>query len=620
MSFLVWSRRLARHTVGSGYERHTGSHRRFKLLLVEVLQHDKMSLIASLSVVSVVLSLCVNAQDAYPTRTTSLGRVSGITVAFDGTTVEEYLGVPYAAPPTGPLRFKPPKAAQPWQGVRNVSTFGNSCMQTRTRYGPVSEDCLFLNIYVPFNGSDATQSMAVMVYIHGGRFNYDTALSFNGKWLAARGDVIVVTLNYRLNVFGFLSTGDRNSPGNYGLMDQRAAIVWVKDNIGNFGGDPDRITIFGESAGGMAVSMQLISPKTTGLFQRAICQSGVAMTPGAINYSPLAAARKLCEYLGCGTDDPAGMVSALMDMDPDDLTQAAAVFTGNFTRRVWLPVIDGDFLPEEPARYLEAAPLDGRQLLIGCNNDEGGAQVEDGSPASHIVDRQSFEYYLNSSLFPTYPKNTQMIMKAATYEYGVWEETDPEVLRRAFAQMYGDFEYLANTVQKANLYSRRNHPTYMYLFTHRPSFSVLPEYVEASHGQELYFLFPDLRGNDPDSLSAEEEDLSRTMIKYWTNFAKTGNPMLPSSSDLPTDWPQYVPRFGQPTTKQYLSLKTNMTGDDISSNLRPKKIYFWTEVAPALESILQSTCEPGVSASPAVLPRDAAWRVCAIALALCFIR
>ncbi|XP_078677188.1 pyrethroid hydrolase Ces2e-like [Branchiostoma floridae x Branchiostoma belcheri] len=576
---------------------------------------------ASLSAVFAGLLLCVTAQDGYPTRTTRSGSVSGTTVAFGGSAVEEYLGIPYAAPPVGPLRFQPPRPALPWEGVRNASTFGNSCMQTRTNYGPLSEDCLFLNIYVPvLNGSDQTQSMAVMVYIHGGRFNFDTALSFNGKWLASRGDVIVVTLNYRLNVFGFLSTGDRNSPGNFGLMDQRAAIVWVKDNIRNFGGDPDRITIFGESAGGMAVSMQLISPKTAGLFQRAICQSGVAMTPGAINYNPLEATKELCAYLGCGTEDPAGIVAALRGMDADELTQAAALFTGNFTRRVWLPVIDGDFLPEEPARYLQSASLDSRQLLIGCNNDEGGGQLGQGAPASYITDRQSFQFYLNSSLFPTYPKNTQVIMKAAMYEYGVWEETDPEVLRRAFAQMYGDFEYLANTVQKANLYSQRNQHTYMYLFTHRPSFSTLPGYVEASHGQELYFLFPDLRGNDPESLSAEEEELSRVMIKYWTNFAKTGNPVLPSSPDLPTDWPLYVPLFGQPTTKQYLILNTNMTGEDVSSNLRPKKIYFWTEVAPALESIPRPTCEPGISASSAVLPRDAMWRFSAIALALCLIR
>ncbi|XP_078597935.1 cocaine esterase-like [Branchiostoma floridae x Branchiostoma japonicum] len=580
-----------------------------------------MTSTGSLSVVFAVLSLCVKAQDAYPTRTTRLGRVSGRTVAFEGSTVEEYLGIPYAAPPTGPLRFRPPQPAQPWDGVRNASTFGASCMQTRTQYGPVSEDCLFLNIYVPVNGSNATQSAAVMVYIHGGRFNFDTALSFNGKWLASRGDVIVVAMNYRLNVFGFLSTGDRNSPGNYGLMDQRAAIVWVKENIHNFGGDPIRITIFGESAGGMAVSMQLISPKTTGLFQRAICQSGVAMTPGAINYNPLAFTKQLCDYLNCGTEDPAGMVSALRAKGADELTQAAAVFTGNFTRRVWLPVVDGDFIPEEPARYLESASLDSRQLLIGCNNDEGGGQLGEGAPASHIVDRQSFEFYLNSSLFPTYPKNTQMIMEAATYEYGVWDETDPETLRRAFAQMYGDFEYLANTVQKANLYSQRNHPTYMYLFTHRPSFSTLPDYVEASHGQELYFLFLDLRGNNPDSLSAEEKELSRVMIKYWTNFAKTGNPMLPSASDLPTVWPLYVPRFGQPTTKQYLTLKTNMSGDDVSSSLRPKKIYFWTEVAPALESTVRSTCEPGTNAaSPAASSRATVWRFCVIVAALCFIR
>ncbi|CAH1264878.1 BCHE [Branchiostoma lanceolatum] len=538
---------------------------------------DKNARFSFLLVLLVVLA-AVSGQDS-PTRTTSSGEIVGFTSVAEGRTVEHYLGIPYAAPPTGSLRFTPPRPVQPWEGVRNASVFGSECVQTEPG-GAMSEDCLFLNVWVPRQGGSA---MSVMIYIHGGAFQSGSGNKENVDLLAAVGDVIVVTLNYRLNVFGFLSTGDRSSPGNYGLMDQRAAIVWVKDNIANFGGDPDSITLYGLSAGSIAVSHQMLSPKNNGLFSRVICESGASTGPGAINYRPLEAVKNLCKAMNCTSDDPAGMVAELRAADATVLTNVAATFTGLPPLRHWAPVIDGDFIPEEPLDILESGSVENRDMLLGSNNDEGGFIYEDQRFLA--VNNVQMAKMLIQATFSSFV--TEDVLEALTYDYDMWDEEDAALVRRSVADFYGDFTYVANTVQTANVYSKRNYTTYMYQFAHRLSYSSYPQGVGASHGTNHQFVFP--YQSFLDRATDDEMNLMRTMMKLWSNFAKTGNPNSPADTSLSVEWPKYLP-----STKQYLRLTANMSPDSVQTNLRPKQAFFWTKTAPSLDgrTCKCQTCSP----------------------------
>ncbi|XP_078595940.1 carboxylesterase 4A-like isoform X1 [Branchiostoma floridae x Branchiostoma japonicum] len=523
-----------------------------------------------------------------PTRVTNSGRVLGFTTTVESVTVENYLGIPYAAAPLGNLRFKPPENVRPWDGVRYATDFGDLCMraprlsQSQPSSLAMSEDCLFLNVFAP--RTTGTEDLAVMIWIPDDGFNTDTATNYNGEWLAAVGSVIVVTVNYRLSVFGFLSTGDSTAPGNYGLMDQRAAIQWVKDNINNFGGDPDRITLFGESAGGASVSMQMLSPQNNGLFQRAICQSGVAMSPGMINLDPLAATRALCEYLNCRTQDPVDMVTVLRRMSANELAQAAARFTGNYTERIWTPVIDGEFLPDDPVRLLERGSVPDRQLLLGFNEDEGAYLMYEGLPGYYIRNRETYNYYMNASLFHIFPTNTEAVVEAVALEYGSWNETSTatEAFQQTFTTMYGDFAYIASTMQMANLYRQLNMATFVYQFTHARRTN-LPAWAGAVHADELYYLFPTVRGNNPDLMTDDEMQLVNAMMTYWSNFAKTGNPNLPYNPVLPTTWPRYT------GTQRFIDLTIRMSDNSVGQYIRPRRTFFWTKMMPALDS---QSCSP----------------------------
>ncbi|XP_066284137.1 carboxylesterase 4A-like isoform X1 [Branchiostoma lanceolatum] len=530
------------------------------------------------------ISQSVFGQDS-PTRVTESGTIMGSTTTVERVVIERYLGVPYAMPPFGNLRFLKPQAVRAWEGVKYANDYGDSCMQFPLPENvPTSEDCLYLNVFVPrVTLEEEDEKMAVMVYIHGGRFNSDTAASYNGEWLAAVGGVIVVTVNYRLSVFGFLSTGDRTAPGNYGLMDQQAAIQWVKDNIDNFGGDANRITLFGESAGGASVSMQMLSPQNTGLFQRAICQSGVAMSPGMINPDPLEATRELCEYLNCRTQDPVDMVTVLRRVSANELAQAAARFTGNFTERIWTPVIDGDFLPDDPVRLLERGSVPDRQLLLGFNEDEGAYLMNEGLPGYYIRDKATYNYYMNASLFHIFPTNTEAVVEAVALEYGSWNETsNVDALQQTFTTMYGDFAYIASTMQMANLYRQLNMATFVYQFTHARR-SNLPAWAGAAHADELYYLFPTVRGNNPDLMTDDEMQLVESMMTYWSNFAKTGNPNLPYNPVLPTNWPRYT------SSQRFIDLTIRMSDNSAGQYIRPRRTFFWTKMMPALDS---QSCSP----------------------------
>ncbi|XP_066292862.1 pyrethroid hydrolase Ces2e-like [Branchiostoma lanceolatum] len=315
-----------------------------------------------------------------------------------------FLGIPYAAPPVGELRYRPPQPALPWEGVREAVEYGSYCPQNRNvlrdsdndfptefvENMTMSEDCLTINVFTPTPGKDAALPVVtfakkvkfsvafdvnsheyfpqVLVWIHEGALIIGMGSPPGWEALAAHQDVVVVSFNYRLGVLGFLSTGDENMSGNYGLLDQVRAMKWVKENIKNFGGDPERVTIFGESAGGISVSYHLLSPLSKGLFQRAISQSGTWKT-FPVDPQPLAITKIFAEKVGCETEDTATITTCLKEKSAEELLES---FEALGQLLYLMPVVDGTFLTADPADLMEKGEINTADYLLGLNNHEMG--------------------------------------------------------------------------------------------------------------------------------------------------------------------------------------------------------------------------------------------------------
>ena len=316
---------------------------------------------------------------------TKYGDIEGIEASYRNSTapfktVSKFLGVPFAAPPIGELRFKAPQPPNEWPNVRQAKKHGNVCLQPRTyewtfkQFVPAftyNEDCLYLDVYTP----NVNLSLAVMVYIHGGGYDKGTALASPSDVLALRG-VVVVVIQYRLGLFGFLTTGDSAAPGNFGMLDQVEALKWVKENIANFGGNPDKVTIFGESAGGSSVSLHLMSPLSKGLFYQAIAESGVDLSPFTIQPTSLGLryTKELAQNLGCPTGDHDAMVSCIRGKESKDLQQASASTKYRFVDYArWAPVVDKNFLHDKPQNLRKKGDYNQVPLMISFNSQEGGS-------------------------------------------------------------------------------------------------------------------------------------------------------------------------------------------------------------------------------------------------------
>ncbi|XP_013395790.1 putative inactive carboxylesterase 4 [Lingula anatina] len=314
---------------------------------------------------------------------TTNGTLSGIREMVGEKPVHLFLGIPYAKPPVGELRFKNPLPALNWTGVRNATEFGDTCMSASPVSPKMSEDCLTLNIYVPGDVIDSGHSnvtKAVMVWIHGGAYRSGASSEYDFRNFAVEDDVIVVTVNYRVGPFGFLSTGDVNAPGNAGLWDQIEGLKWVRDNIASFGGDPNRITIFGESAGASSVSQLAMTTATKGLFHRVISQSGAALSPWAWVHDAIDVAMTIGNLLGCNatTTDTAKLVRCLQNQDSVVLINASSQITAGRTYFGFSPVVDGDLFPRSVTELLKDTDSDvlrhfrSVDYLIGFTDSDGG--------------------------------------------------------------------------------------------------------------------------------------------------------------------------------------------------------------------------------------------------------
>ncbi|XP_074472783.1 fatty acyl-CoA hydrolase precursor, medium chain-like [Sebastes fasciatus] len=525
--------------------------------------------------ITAVLLFCVAAENLKaPDVHTKLGSLRGQYVSVKGkeTGVHSYLGVPFAKPPVGPaLRLAAPQPVEAWKGVRDATRQPNMCVQHRQvsidmleQFGElvvdlpdISEDCLYLNVHTPANRAHDAK-LPVMVWIHGGGFAMGSASMYDGSALAAYQDVVVVVIQYRLGLLGFLSTGDEHMSGNFGLLDQVQALRWIQQHIHNFGGDPGLVTIFGESAGGVSVSLLLLSPLSDGLFHHAIAESGTAAMDVLIVNDPLPITQVVANISGCSLESTQKIADCMRNVNINTIVDMGQ---GEYLR---ISVnIDGLFLTKPVNELFHKHQLLKVPYLTGINNHEGGWMLTAFFAPANWTEGMDREHVVNM-LYMFYPNPEDAILRDLVLEEYIGTGEDRLKNRDGFTEVIGDMMFFIPAIRAANAHRDAGAPVYLYEFQH--SLKLLqkkrPSFVRSDHGDEVFSVlglcFTTTHVKLGNACNEEEEQMGRTMMSYWGNFARTGSP----NGDSLVHWPKYG------AEGDYLSIdsKEQMTGQHLKKD------------------------------------------------------
>jgi para-nitrobenzyl esterase len=490
-------------------------------------------------------------QASAPVVKTRMGEIRG---KLDGT-VREFLGIPYAAPPVGDLRWRAPRPPAGWTGALDATKPGNWCAQARLRGQGVagSEDCLFLNIYAP---DTPDQALPVMVWIHGGTFVVGSGAQYDGHELAERGHLIVVTINYRLGPFGFLANRglDGADPGhlsgNYGLLDQQAALRWVKDNIEPFGGDPGKVTVAGESAGAISIGLHLVSPAAAGLFERAILESGPFLRLPTLADAEMRG-DQFAARLEC-----AGAAACMRSKSTEEVLNAIPASPISAGPPVWFPVMDGHLVPSQPADAIAAGHLNKVPVINGSNRDEGTLFAAFGRKA---LSAQEF----TASIQSRFGGNAQRVLAA----YPLADYPSPT---QASAAGFGDVIFSCRVLKAGELLSawvpvyqyEFNDPNAPNVFTPNPPFP-----FGAYHGSEIQYVVGSVLTKN--TATPAQRGLAESMMSYWIRFIGTGAPggTAPKWDRFRADEPRILSL--SPGTIDYESNFAKVHHCDLWNSIRP---------------------------------------------------
>ncbi|CAN7980048.1 unnamed protein product, partial [Ixodes pacificus] len=488
-------------------------------------------------------SSCFQSQES-PIVETSYGPVQGMRVYAENRSLHAFLGIPFAEPPVGELRFRKPIPAKPWRSVYHATKKPFPCLQTdfyinnnvTVATANSTEDCLYLNVWTPARecvlGKSSCVLKTTIVYIHGGTFSFGSSGWdwYDGKEFTSRGDVVMVSMNYRVGPLGFLNSGTSHSSGNAGLHDQLLAMKWVKENIRNFGGNPDDITLLGQSAGAISIGLHLISPMSKGLFKRVIMESGSPYFRIADNTKEGPhKVEKLARALSCAANDMTieshmpEMVNCLRKVDGKELLIMANTLFGVHAL-TFFPIYGDDIIPDDPYKMMEQKKFHKADLLIGTNQDEGsyfvfflfGRVLTLDMP--HKITKYEVDLYVTYCLQMLLRRNVSPIRN---YYLGhLSEKENIKALQKA-AEAVGDYAIVCPTKYFAETFSSMSNKVHYYQFTHRPTFSTWPGWVGPTHGDEVAFVFGQ-PFSSPTIATDQERDLSKLMMETWTTFAKTG--------------------------------------------------------------------------------------------------
>ncbi|XP_037804945.1 cholinesterase 1-like [Penaeus monodon] len=457
--------------------------------------------------------------------------------AGEGRFIYSFQTIPFAEPPVGDLRFKNPVPAAPWSGVRNGSLLTPMCIQQHAILGTKpegQEDCLYLSVYTP---RPYESDLPVMVWIHGGGFTIGGGGVYTPLPLLTK-DVVLVTIQYRLSTLGFLSTGDSEIPGNLGLKDQTMALRWVQGNIRAFGGDPAKVTIFGESAGGASVHFHVLSPMSAGLFQRAIMQSGTAVCPWALREDHSEVAARFGEMFNCSGSSPltsSELVACLREVPAEDLIKAPKKFLviSEFPS-VMTPSVDGEFLPDHPATLLREGRYNKVDVMTGVTKHEGQSLVPflsgnessasllknlttNGPVVSYLENEENSDYLARRSLHHYFGPLEDLAEKKVIMQEFYSDRLFRICNQDALEQHARDAAF----GRRAFAYELQHVGEHGFLMALMGLGDAVNEHV--SHGDDLQYLF-DFGAMNLTLHREEDLFVRRIMVDLWTNFAATGDP------------------------------------------------------------------------------------------------